>query len=227
MFVMAYAPFGADGIVIRVEADIRRGIPGIDITGLADGAVREARERVRAAFRNSGYTFPADRILINLAPAGVKKEGASLDLPIAVSVMAAAGLVPPPDNIMILGELELSGRLRPVRGVLAAAAAGLKAGIQDFIVPVENTREAAILADGRFFAAATLSETVHALMVRAETGRLPDSGCDNGCDEMEDGDASLHTGPDFFPGVDHRNALGAGRASQGADEVGLSHTGRA
>jgi magnesium chelatase family protein len=77
-----------------------------------------------------------------------------------------------------LGELELSGRLRPVRGVLAAAAAGLKAGIQDFIVPVENAREAAILAKGRFFAAATLSETVHALMVRAETGRLPESGYD-------------------------------------------------
>jgi magnesium chelatase family protein len=200
MFVTAYAPFGADGIVIRVEADIRRGIPGVDITGLADGAVREARERVRAAFRNSGYTFPADRILINLAPAGVKKEGASLDLPIAVSVMAAAGLVPPPDNLMVLGELELSGRLRPVRGVLAAAAAGLKAGIQDFIVPAENAREAAILAEGRFFAAATLSETVHALMVRAETGRLPESGCsgdENGCVSPDSGPGAAVSSGDF------------------------------
>ena len=75
MQIMAYAPFGADGIIIRVEADIRRGIPGIDITGLAEGAVLEARERVRAAFRNSGYTFPLDRVLINLAPAGVRKDG--------------------------------------------------------------------------------------------------------------------------------------------------------
>jgi magnesium chelatase family protein len=178
MYVAAYAPYGAEGIIIRVEADIRRGIPGIDITGLAEGAVREARERVRAAFRNSGYTFPADRILINLAPAGVRKEGASLDLPIAVSVMAAAGLVPAPDKLMVLGELELSGRLRPVRGILAATAAGLKAGIQDFIVPAENAGEAAILAGGRFFAAATLGEAVHALLVKAETGRLPENNFD-------------------------------------------------
>ncbi|MDR0457036.1 MAG: ATP-binding protein, partial [Treponema sp.] len=123
MSVMAYAPYGAGGIIIRVEADIRRGIPGIDITGLAEGAVREARERVRAAFRNSGFSFPLDRILINLAPAGLKKEGAALDLPIALAVMAAAGLAPVPPNLLVMGELELSGRIRPVRGVLAAMAA--------------------------------------------------------------------------------------------------------
>ncbi|GHU26510.1 ATP-dependent protease [Spirochaetia bacterium] len=173
MFVAAYTPFGAEGIVIRVEADIRRGIPGIDVTGLAEGAVREARERVRAAFRNSGYLFPPDRILINLAPAGVRKDGASLDLPIAISVMAAAGLVPNIDNVMVLGELELSGKLRPVRGVLAATAAGIRAGIQDFVVPAENAAEAAILATGHFTAARTLSEAVEALHVRAETGSLP------------------------------------------------------
>jgi magnesium chelatase family protein len=196
MHVMSYAPFGAEGIIIRVEADIRRGIPGVDITGLAEGAVREARERVRAAFRNSGYEFPLDRILINLAPAGVKKEGAALDLPIALAVMAASGFAPSTDNLMVMGELELSGAVRPVRGVLAAVAAGLKAGIRDFIVPTENAREAAILAGeaahsaeiidrgfppdaggrGCFTAAATLQEALHALIVRAETGSLPVSG---------------------------------------------------
>jgi magnesium chelatase family protein len=170
---MAYTPLGADGIIIRVEADIRRGIPGIDITGLAEGAVREARERVRASFRNSGFTFPPDRILINLAPAGVKKDGAALDLPIALSVMAAAGLAPATDNLLVMGELELSGRIRPVRGVLAAVAAGLDTGIRDFIVPAENAPEAAILKTARFTAAATLREAVHALIVRAETGALP------------------------------------------------------
>ena len=173
MCVLAYAPLGADGVIIRVEADIRRGIPGIDITGLAEGAVREARERVRASFRNSGFEFPLDRILINLAPAGVRKEGAALDLPIAISVMAAAATVPAPENIMVLGELELSGRVRPVRGVLAALAAGLKAGICEFIVPFENANEAAILRGLRFFPAATLAEVVHALRVRAKTGELP------------------------------------------------------
>jgi magnesium chelatase family protein len=170
---MAYAPYGADGIIIRVEADIRRGIPGIDMTGLAEGAVREARERVRAAFRNSGFPFPQDRILINLAPAGVRKDGAALDLSIALSVMAASGFVPVPENLMALGELELSGRIRPVRGVLAAAGAGLRAGIQEFIVPAGNAGEAAILASGRFAAASSLAEAVHALMVRSETGALP------------------------------------------------------
>lgn len=173
MHVMAYAPYGSEGIIIRVEADIRRGIPGIDITGLAEGAVREARERVMAAFRNSGFVFPPDRILINLAPAGVRKDGAYLDLPIALSVLAAAKLAPSPDNLMVMGELELSGRLRPVRGVLAATAAGLQAGIQDFIVPIENAQEAAILAKDHFIAVSTLTEAVHALTAKADTGILP------------------------------------------------------
>jgi magnesium chelatase family protein len=173
MSVMAYAPYGAGGIIIRVEADIRRGIPGIDITGLAEGAVREARERVRAAFRNSGFSFPLDRILINLAPAGLKKDGAALDLPIALAVMAAAGLAPVPPNLLVMGELELSGRIRPVRGVLAAMAAGREEGINEFIVPAENGREAAILPDMRFTAAATLQEAVEALFAREETGALP------------------------------------------------------
>jgi magnesium chelatase family protein len=173
MAIVAYTPYGAEGIIIRVEADIRRGIPGIDISGLAEGAVREARERVRAAFRNSGYSFPADRILINLAPAGIRKEGASLDLSIALAVMAAAGMVQVPADLMALGELELSGRLRPVRGVLAAVAAGLKGGVRRFIVPVENAGEAAILAGDRFFAAASLAETVHALEITTGAGDLP------------------------------------------------------
>jgi magnesium chelatase family protein len=164
MQIMAYSPYGADGIIIRVEADIRRGIPGVDITGLAEGAVREAKERVRAAFRNSGFAFPQDRVLINLAPAGVRKDGAALDLPIALAVMLAAeDITPPPDSgrppgIMVLGELELSGRLRPVRGVIAAVDAGLRAGIGSFIVPSENAREAAIMAPGKFAAPGTLSE---------------------------------------------------------------------
>jgi magnesium chelatase family protein len=184
MRIMAYAPYGCEGIIIQVEADIRRGIPGIDITGLAEGAVREARERVRAAFRNSGFTFPQDRILINLAPAGVRKAGASLDLPIALAVMAAAGLIPRPGTetveggaftgtLMVLGELELSGRLRPVRGVLAAAAAGFQAGIRDFIVPAENAQEAAILESCRYAAAATLEEAAHTLRHLAQTGAFP------------------------------------------------------
>jgi magnesium chelatase family protein len=177
MEIFSYAPFGASGIVIRVEVDIRRGIPGIDITGLAEGAVREARERVRAGFRNSGYQFPLDRVLINLAPAGLRKEGAALDLPIALAVMSAAGLAPQAEALMVLGELELSGHVRPVRGVLAAVAAGIGEGIGDFIVPRENGGEAMILAREktgvRVAPVSTLREALHALLVRAETGTLP------------------------------------------------------
>jgi len=177
MSVMAYMPFGAGGIIIRVETDIRRGIPGVDITGLAEGAVREARDRVRAAFRNSGFSFPMDRILINLAPAGMKKDGASLDLPIALSVMAAAEIVRVSGDILVMGELELSGKIRPVRGVLAAIAAGLDEGITEFIVPAENAKEAAILADrgARFTAAENLQGAAHALFIREEKGALPAS----------------------------------------------------
>ena len=175
MSVMAYMPYGADGIIIRVEADIRRGIPGVDISGLAEGAVREARERVRAAFRNSGFSFPLDRILINLAPAGLKKDGAALDLPIALSVMTAAGIAPVSGNLLVMGELELSGKIRPVRGVLAAIAAGLSEGITEFIVPAENAKEAAILAGkgACFTAAENLQGAVHALFIREEKGALP------------------------------------------------------
>jgi len=182
MSVFTYMPYGAGGIIIRVETDIRRGIPGVDISGLAEGAVREARDRVRAAFRNSGFAFPLDRILINLAPAGLKKDGAALDLPIALSVMAAAELAPVCGNLLVMGELELSGRIRPVRGVLAAIAAALAEGITEFIVPAENAGEAAILANAknteknaRFIAVENLQSAVQALFIRQEKGVLPSS----------------------------------------------------
>jgi magnesium chelatase family protein len=186
MFITSYAPFGADGIIIRVEADIRRGIPGADITGLAQAAVKEARERARAAFRNSGFEFPKDRVLINLAPAGVRKDGASLDLPIALSVMAAAGSIPPPDDLMALGELELSGCLRPVRGVLAAIAGGLEAGVKGFIVPLENAAEARVLAKDKTAAAATLKEAAEAVACYARNGFFPDfSNSSNGLNAQQ------------------------------------------
>uniref|UniRef100_A0A7C3E6M0 ATP-binding protein n=1 Tax=Gracilinema caldarium TaxID=215591 RepID=A0A7C3E6M0_9SPIR len=163
MYVHAYAPFGLEGIIIRVEADIRRGIPGIDISGLADGAVREARERVRAAIRNGGFSFPQDRILVNLAPAGIRKDGPELDLPIAFAILAAAGHIPPPEGLMVLGELELSGMIRPVRGVVAATAAGLAHGLRGFIVPRANRAEAEVLAPSCSAAVASLGEAIEAL----------------------------------------------------------------
>jgi magnesium chelatase family protein len=194
MFITGYTPFADRGILIRVETDIRTGIPGIDISGLADGAVKESRERIRAAFRTSGFEFPNGRVLINMAPAGVKKEGAELDLTIALSVMAASGLVAGldalPEQLMALGELELSGRVRPVRGVLAAVASGLAEGIRYFIIPKENEEEAAILLNVKndsfdtagakkihYAAVASLDEAAHALVFLTTEGNFPPSYC--------------------------------------------------
>jgi len=210
MSVFTYMPFGAGGIIIRVETDIRRGIPGVDISGLAEGAVREARDRVRAAFRNSGFAFPLDRILINLAPAGLKKDGAALDLPIALSVMAAAQLAPVSGDLLVMGELELSGRIRPVRGVLAAIAAALAEGITEFIVPAENSGEAAILASAgnsagtaaekgaRYIAVENLQSAVNALFIREEKGALPSSPVLNKGNANKTGSKKTDTAADNF-----------------------------
>ena len=96
--IASQAPAGIEGIPIQVEVDIRRGLPGIDVVGLPDGAVREARDRVRVAIRNSGFRFPPDRILVNLSPAGIKKEGASYDLAIALAILKASEQVSFPDR---------------------------------------------------------------------------------------------------------------------------------
>ena len=151
MIIEGYVSRGYHGELVRVEVDLRRGIPGMEIVGLPDGAVREARERVRAALRNSGFSVPRERILINLAPADVKKEGTAFDLPIAAAVLAASGqlLGPPETHILVVGELELSGRVRAVRGVLAAAAAAMQGECRFCIVPGGNLGEARIAAGSR------------------------------------------------------------------------------
>jgi len=173
MEIVSFAQYGFEGETIKVEADLRRGIPAIDIVGLPDGAVREARERMRAAIRNSGLEFPKERILLNLSPADLKKEGSAFDLPIALAVLGAAedtGSTPDGSKVMILGELELSGRVRPVKGILAAISGGISAGIRHFIVPEGNLAEARIRKDVSIAGAATLVEAVAAY--RKLTGKV-------------------------------------------------------
>ena len=129
MFVLNYCHGGFDGDIVSVEADLRMGIPGIDIVGMADVAVKESAERVRIAVKNSGLDFPKGRVAVNLAPAGVRKEGAYFDLSIAVSILSQFGIILPNDfKVMVLGELELSGRIRAVKGTLSAVIAGENAG---------------------------------------------------------------------------------------------------
>ena len=150
MEIFAYEPLGFEGFLVKVEVDIRRGIPAVDIVGLAAASVRESRERVRAAVRNAGFAFPQDRVLINLSPADLPKEGSLYDLPIAAVVLGAAGLVPDCGRaVLALGELTLDGSVRPVRGTLPALLRASRCGIDDFIVPEANWAEASRTRCGR------------------------------------------------------------------------------
>jgi magnesium chelatase family protein len=137
----------------------------MDIVGLPDSTVRESKERVRVAIRNSGFKFPAERIVVNLAPAGIKKEGASFDLPIALAILAASGQVPVNNRskIMVLGELNLSGIVRPINGVLSAVGSGLENGISLFLVPSENLNEALSLNKGKIMGISSLKEASEVL----------------------------------------------------------------
>lgn len=165
MIITCFVPSGFEGDIVYVEVDIRRGIPGVDIVGLPDEAVKEARDRVRVSITNSNFRFPRDRILINLSPADVRKEGACFDLPIALAILSAAGLIENQVNgvFLVIGELRLSGAVRRVRGVLSAVAAGLDHSIKNFIVPKENLAEAKALKAGRVFGVSCLTEAVEIL----------------------------------------------------------------
>ena len=133
--------------MVTVEVDLRRGIPAVDIVGLADGAVKESRERMQAAIRNSNFDFPPERVLVSLSPADMRKEGAGFDLPIAIGVLAAHAHADGQkefiaEPVLIMGELELSGKIRPVKGVHAAVSTAASCGIMHCIVPLQNADEA-------------------------------------------------------------------------------------
>src|SRR4051812_835832 len=145
--VHTFALDGLESAPVTVEVDIRQGLPGFGIVGLGDAAIREARERVRAALLNSGFEFPLKRIVANLAPAHLRKGGSSFDLAIALGVLAASGQVPLEmlDEVAVFGELSLTGQLRGCRGTLAVAEAAAGAGLRGLIVPRERAREAALV----------------------------------------------------------------------------------
>ncbi len=179
MIIVSFAQFGYRGEIVKVEADLRRGIPAIDIVGLPDGAVREARERMRAAIRNAALDFPRERILINLSPADLKKEGSAFDLPIALAVLNAADPLSAvfsaengknQEELMVLGELELSGAVRPVRGILSAVSRGLQRGIRWYMVPKQNVEEAQIRKEACVIGVESITEA--AVQMKALRDRL-------------------------------------------------------
>jgi magnesium chelatase family protein len=153
--------FGLTALPIEVEADVSSQLPGIFIVGLPDKAVEEARERVRAALKNSGCEFPRTKVTVNLAPADVKKEGSSYDLPLALAVLVASRQLEPAvtlDQALFLGELSLEGKLRAVPGVLVVARAAKRLGFTTLYVPPANAAEAALVPGVTVFAPSTLRE---------------------------------------------------------------------
>ncbi|MFP4152762.1 MAG: YifB family Mg chelatase-like AAA ATPase [Alkalispirochaeta sp.] len=138
--IYGFSPIGVIGRLVRVEVDIRRGLPGTDIVGLPSSEVREARERVRIAIRNSGFVYPAERILINLSPAEIPKVGAGFDLPIALAILNASEQIDLPEPFLAVGELSIRGDAIPVRGTLSAVLAGQEHSVGPVVIPERSLR---------------------------------------------------------------------------------------
>lgn len=155
---------GIRGSIVTAECYISNGLPGFDIVGLPDAAVKEARDRVRAAAKSSGLSFPVSRITVNLAPASLKKAGTHYDLPILLSILAASGAIRRPRSTSaFLGEVSLDGGIRPVSGVLPMALAARNAGIEYLFVPVENAAEATLARGPAVIPVRTVAELAQGL----------------------------------------------------------------
>ena len=167
MFSKAYsaAIHGIDGLIVSVEADVSDGLPLFDMVGYLGSEVKEARERVRVALKNSGYMLPAKRITVNLSPADIRKEGTAFDLPVAIAILTAFGYIPEDNlkNILIIGELSLSGNINKVNGVLPIVYSAKQQGFLKCIVPQENAREGAVVNDIEIYGVTTLLEAVELL----------------------------------------------------------------
>ncbi|MCL2499586.1 MAG: YifB family Mg chelatase-like AAA ATPase [Defluviitaleaceae bacterium] len=160
--VSSGAVMGVDGYIVDVEVDVASGLPGFDVVGLPDSAVKESRERVRAAIRNAGFAFPVKRITVNLAPADTRKSGPAFDLPIAVGLLICSGVLneKTADKAFFAGELSLDGAVRPISGMLPMLLAAREVGIIKCYVPLENAREASLVAGMTVYPLTHLNELV-------------------------------------------------------------------
>ncbi len=162
----SYSLTGLDGFAVDVEVDVSAGIPAFETVGLPDASVKESKERVRAAIKNSGKKFPAAKVTVNLAPADVKKGGSGLDLPIAVGIIKAAGnndFNADISDVVLLGELSLDGSLREISGILPMLLSAKKAGYTKFIVPLNNASEASFIEDISVYALKNLNDVLSVL----------------------------------------------------------------
>lgn len=163
--VLSSAVFGIDAYVVEVEVDIAQGLPAFATVGLPEGAVKESKDRVKAATKNCGYDFPSRRITVNLAPADRKKEGAAFDLPMAIGILAATEVVQKGklNRYFILGELSLDGQVKPIKGSLPIAVAARNAGLRGILLPRDNSKEAAVVNGIEILPLDTLSDCVEFL----------------------------------------------------------------
>ncbi|MDP3831632.1 MAG: YifB family Mg chelatase-like AAA ATPase, partial [Ignavibacteriaceae bacterium] len=160
--ILSSATFGIDANIIEVETNVEKAIPGFIIVGLPDNAVKESRERVSAAIKNSSYKFPIQKITVNLAPADIRKEGSSFDLPIAIGILAATDLVNNDklEDSILLGELSLDGVLRPIKGALPITVEAKKNGIKRILLPNDSTKEASIVEGIEVYGFENLTQVV-------------------------------------------------------------------
>ena len=187
--VLTGAVVGLEGQLVQVEVDIAPGLPAFNVVGLPDAAIQEARDRVRAAIRNSGCSFPMRRITVNLAPAELKKEGAAYDLPMAVAILLATEQVPAPaEPLLFLGELSLDGALRHTRGILPMVALARDRAVGSVVVPAINAGEAALIGGLDILPARALTELIAHL--RGEARIVPHPPVDGLPELLEPGPAA-------------------------------------
>ncbi len=160
--ILCGATNGIEGIEIQVEVDLGKGLPGFEIVGLPDGAIKESKERIKSAFKNSGFIFPLGRVVVNLAPANIRKEGSIYDLPIAIGILVISGILKYEDvkDKFFVGELSLNGEIRGVGGVLPIVHSLSKNNIKEFFVPNENAEEASVLNDINIYPVSNLQDVV-------------------------------------------------------------------
>jgi magnesium chelatase family protein len=163
--VHSSAVLGVEGVPVTVEVDIANGLPTFTTVGLPDGSVRESKDRVRAAIKNSGYQFPGKRVTVNLAPADLRKEGSAFDLPIALGLLIGTDVIDQQsiEKYMVAGELSLDGSVRSVPGILSMALAAEENGFEGIIVPAADAREASLARKIQVIPVSHLSEIVDCL----------------------------------------------------------------
>lgn len=189
----SFTLLGIDAVPVEVEVDVSAGLPGFSIVGLPDTAVQEARERVRVAITNSGYKFPTKKVIVNLAPANLRKEGPAFDLPIALAVLAVSGVLPADSlgQAGVVGELSLDGGLRGIRGTLSMAEAAHRESLSRLVLPKNNASEAASIGSVQVYGVESLRQAVDFLkdgngVAPAEVSEDGDStGTDRGADRPE------------------------------------------